>query len=1217
MSYDSQTSTALVNKLRKDVDSLTLKIAVITDSKPSGTSGGAGVASSWTTRDLNTIDSDPHSLVLSLTSNQFTLAAGAYQINAMAAFLHTGHTRMLLYDVTGGVAIGYSVSVEVSNQANIYNELNVRVQPHKDNVYRLAYYISTAGADHLGVAAGLTGISEIYAVCEITRLDTGMTKPTGGSGIQGAPGPAGPAGPAGPVGPSGSGTVTLVSVVPASGVSGSVATPTTTPAITLTLGAITPTSVAASGAISAGATVTGSNLAGVNTGDQLIILTGDRLLVENSNFLVNELGDNLLLTGDITGSGTGRITAIISPQAVTYNQIQFVSASDRVLGRQSAGPGLIEEITCTAAGRALLDDSSAADQRTTLGAAASGPITTSGLTVSTTNKLLGRGTGGGAVEEISVGANLTLVGNTLSASAPGTGTVTSVNGSGSTTGLSLTGGPITTTGTLTLGGTLALTNGGTGATSAGVALTNLGAYSSANPSGFTSNVGTVTSADVSGGTTGLTTSGGPITSAGTITIGGTLAVTNGGTGAITAPAALTSLGAYPTTNPSGFTSNVGTVTTLTVTPANGVTGTVLNPSSAPAVTIILGAITPSSVAATGTVTGTNLTGTHTGTSSGTNTGDQAIVLSGDVSGSGSTGITTTIGANKVTYAMLQAVSSSSKLLGSSASGTAVQEITLGTNLSITGSTLNAAGSGSGTVTSVAISGGTTGLTTSGSPITTSGTVTLGGNLAIANGGTGAATAGGALSTLGAYSNTNPSGFTSNVGTVTTVSVTNANGVSGTVATAPTTPAITLILGAITPTSVAASGTVTGSNLSGTHTGTSSGTNTGDQNIALTGDVTGSGTTSFAATIANSAVTLSKLATLSANSRLLGSTPSGTSVSEIILGTNLSITGNTLNAAGSGSGTVTSVAISGGTTGLTTSGSPITTSGTVTLGGNLAIANGGTGAATAGGALTTLGAYSNTNPSGFTSNVGTVTGTSITPANGVTGTVANQNTTPAITIILGAITPTSVAATGTVTGTNLTGTHTGTSSGTNTGDQNIALTGDVTGSGIGSFTATIGSSTVTYAKMQSASGIKKIVGSNASSSALTELTLGSNMSITGNVLNATGTGTGDVVGPASATDNNICVFDTTSGKLIKQGAWRDDVSDFIGPNGSSTMTSGFAYIPKGGFAPSGIPINSSSVGANAPLYLQSNSANSTYRLWIHVAATTTPWKYVDLLSLPIP
>lgn len=51
------------------------------------------------------------------------------------------------------------------------------------------------------------------------------------------------------------GTVTSVSVVNANGVSGSVATPSTTPAITLSLGSITPTAVIASGSISAGTVV--------------------------------------------------------------------------------------------------------------------------------------------------------------------------------------------------------------------------------------------------------------------------------------------------------------------------------------------------------------------------------------------------------------------------------------------------------------------------------------------------------------------------------------------------------------------------------------------------------------------------------------------------------------------------------------------------------------------------------------------------------------------------------------------------------------------------------------------------------------------------------------------------------------------------------------------------------------------------------------------------
>lgn len=71
---------------------------------------------------------------------------------------------------------------------------------------------------------------------------------------------------------------------------------------------------------------------------------------------------------------------------------------------------------------------------------------------------------------------------------------------------------------------------------------------------------------------------------------------------------------------------------------------------------------------------------------------------------------------------------------------------------VNGSTVGPFGTASGgTVTSVAISGGTTGLTASGGPVTGSGTLTLGGTLGLANGGTGGTDAASARASLGAGS----------------------------------------------------------------------------------------------------------------------------------------------------------------------------------------------------------------------------------------------------------------------------------------------------------------------------------------------------------------------------------------------------------------------------------------------------------------------------------
>jgi len=72
------------------------------------------------------------------------------------------------------------------------------------------------------------------------------------------------------------------------------------------------------------------------------------------------------VTADAIASGQVG-TDELAAAAVTYAKIQNVSATDKLLGRSTAGAGSVEEITCTAAGRALLDDADAAAQRSTLG----------------------------------------------------------------------------------------------------------------------------------------------------------------------------------------------------------------------------------------------------------------------------------------------------------------------------------------------------------------------------------------------------------------------------------------------------------------------------------------------------------------------------------------------------------------------------------------------------------------------------------------------------------------------------------------------------------------------------------------------------------------------------------------------------------------------------------------------------------------------------------
>ena len=196
-------------------------------------------------------------------------------------------------------------------------------------------------------------------------------------------------------GGGGSGTVTSVSVTTANGVSGTVSNPTTTPAISLSLGAITPSSVAATG------TVTGSNLSGTNTGDQDL----SNLVVKNPT---------------ITGATKTKITYDSKGLVTSGSDATTADIADTTDKRyQTDNQKLYNDATSSI--------QTQLNSKVT-GVTASSPITSSGGTspvISTsmsTNKLIGRSSAGtGSMEEITVGTGLSLSGGTLSSTSTGSG----------------------------------------------------------------------------------------------------------------------------------------------------------------------------------------------------------------------------------------------------------------------------------------------------------------------------------------------------------------------------------------------------------------------------------------------------------------------------------------------------------------------------------------------------------------------------------------------------------------------------------------------------------------------------------------------------------------------------------------------------------------------------------------------------------------------------
>jgi len=115
-------------------------------------------------------------------------------------------------------------------------------------------------------------------------------------------------------------------------------------------------------------TISDSNTLDIEGGEGIDTVVGatDKVTISGEDASTSNKGIASFHSDNFSVS-SGAVT--IKDQGVALAEIVNVSATDKILGRSSSGAGTIEEIDCTAAGRALLDDANASAQRTTLGLA--------------------------------------------------------------------------------------------------------------------------------------------------------------------------------------------------------------------------------------------------------------------------------------------------------------------------------------------------------------------------------------------------------------------------------------------------------------------------------------------------------------------------------------------------------------------------------------------------------------------------------------------------------------------------------------------------------------------------------------------------------------------------------------------------------------------------------------------------------------------------------
>lgn len=142
----------------------------VTNSQTSGGNAGSATTGAWRTITLNTKDMDTSSIA-TLNSNQVTLPAGTYTVNAISPFVLSGLSQCRIQNITDSTTIltGTSVIAPTTVTATIPSFVRGMFTISSTKTLEFQYQVGTTESpDGLGKATGFG--TEVYAIVEFIKI---------------------------------------------------------------------------------------------------------------------------------------------------------------------------------------------------------------------------------------------------------------------------------------------------------------------------------------------------------------------------------------------------------------------------------------------------------------------------------------------------------------------------------------------------------------------------------------------------------------------------------------------------------------------------------------------------------------------------------------------------------------------------------------------------------------------------------------------------------------------------------------------------------------------------------------------------------------------------------------------------------------------------------------------------------------------------------------